>query len=141
MVASGFREGFILDWKNCEVDYLFTFHPQRHIGDELWKCSVSADPAQLDAVFAQLASRIEAIGAYQVVRSTDTIIDITPQGCSKAAAVEAVLDMLGRSFDDAAAIGDGRHRCAADPPKRPWRDPGKRQRRMPPGCTADRARL
>lgn len=107
MVASGFREGFILDWKNCEVDYLFTFHPQRHIGDELWKCSVSADPAQLDAVFAQLASRIEAIGAYQVVRSTDTIIDITPQGCSKAAAVEAVLDMLGRSFDDAAAIGDG----------------------------------
>ena len=32
---------------------------------------------------------------------------ITPQGCSKAAAVEAVLDMLGRSFDDAAAIGDG----------------------------------
>lgn len=106
MVASGFREGFILDWKNCEVDYLFTFHPQRHIGDELWKCSVSADPAQLDAVFAQLASRIEAIGAYQVVRSTDTIIDITPQGCSKAAAVEAVLDMLGRSFDDAAAIGD-----------------------------------
>ena len=42
-----------------------------------------------------------------MVRSTDTIIDITPQGCSKAAAVEAVLDMLGRSFDDAAAIGDG----------------------------------
>lgn len=107
MIASGFSEGFVLDHANCEVDYLFTFHPQRHIGDELWKCSVSADSAQLDAVFAQLASRIEAIGAYQVVRSTDTIIDITPQGCSKAAAVEAVLDMLGRSFDDAAAIGDG----------------------------------
>ena len=45
-----------------------------------------------------------------VTSSGDTYVYaaiITPQGCSKAAAVEAVLDMLGRSFDDAAAIGDG----------------------------------
>ena len=44
-----------------------------------------------------------------VTSSGDTYVYaaiITPQGCSKAAAVEAVLDMLGRSFDDAAAIGD-----------------------------------
>ncbi|HJC37090.1 MAG TPA: HAD family hydrolase [Candidatus Merdibacter merdavium] len=107
MIASGFSEGFVLDHANCEVDYLLTYHPRRHLNEAVWKCSVSASSEHLDEIADVLSRRIKEIGAYQVIRSTDTVIDITPQGCSKDAAVEAVLRLCGRSYDSAAAIGDG----------------------------------
>ena len=106
MIASGFSEGFVLDHANCEVDYLLTYHPRRHLNEAVWKCSVSAS-SEHDEIADVLSRRIKEIGAYQVIRSTDTVIDITPQGCSKDAAVEAVLRLCGRSYDSAAAIGDG----------------------------------
>lgn len=107
MVASGYGEGFALDRYNCGVDYLLCDTPQRYVKEEIWKCSACGEKALVDQVFDRFRSEVEQLYPYRVVRSTDTFIDVIDRDCDKAGAVRELFDQIGRTMENAAAIGDG----------------------------------
>lgn len=107
MIASAFSHGFSLDYKNCNIDYLITQHPEKHIHREVIKCSASGKIDDLDCAFPILKGKIEATFPYTVVRSTPYIIDIVNSQCGKANALSQLFTLISLSFDHVAAIGDG----------------------------------
>lgn len=107
MIASGYSEGFYLDHKNCEIDYLITDRPSIYVKDEIWKCAASQKKEVLDTAFIPFQQEVNGRYPYQLVRSTDTIIDIVKEKCTKENGLQELFALTGQSFATAAAIGDG----------------------------------
>lgn len=107
MIASGFSEGFFLDHQSCDVDYLITLHPQAHLQAPITKCTVSQSKEILDTTFAMLQQQIEQQTDCCIVRSTDTVIDVTRKNWGKAEGLHALANICDFSFAYSAAIGDG----------------------------------
>lgn len=118
MVANEFSKGFFLDRHNCQVDYLLTNKPQLYVKDAIWKCSISQEKEKIDAVFDLFKKEAEVRFPYHIVRSTDTVVDIVKQGCTKENGLRELFALTGMTFQDAVAIGDGNSdaemiRCSA----------------------------
>lgn len=107
MIASGFSKGFLLDHKNCDLDYMITVHPKRYMNDAIMKCSVSKNEDKIAELYPLLKAHIERQYPYAVTYSTANILDITAKDCSKANALQQLVEMNRMKWEETAAIGDG----------------------------------
>lgn len=107
MIASDFSKGFVLDHKNCDLDYIVSDHPQRYMKDAIMKCSVSKNEDKIAELYPILKAHIEQQYPYAVTYSTANILDISAKDCSKANALQQLAEMNLMKWEETAAIGDG----------------------------------
>lgn len=104
-VASGMSDGFILDQKNCEVQYVIKDTVE--IKGDVHKCSASGTVEEVTQAYPALKEEIEALFPVQVNHNAPSMIDIIHNESNKAKTVEDVLTLLHSSWKDVSAIGDG----------------------------------
>lgn len=108
MVVKDMTLGYQLDRNNCEVDYVLTKDPKKYLKDTIYKCCISETKEKLDSCFEQIKQEIEDKCDLNVVRSTDTMVDIIERNVTKEAAVSRLLEYLSIDWKETSAIGDTR---------------------------------
>ena len=106
-VCNRMNEGFSLDQKNCEVDYIITEDPQRYCHDEIVKCAVSQTEEKLVEASDSFCQEVQAHTQLAVIKSTPLLYDIIQKGVSKHKTLEEVMQRHGWTWDQVTAIGDG----------------------------------
>lgn len=108
MLAQAMPLGYQLDRNNCKVDYILTDTPEKYLETPIYKCCASNSSEKLDSVFPMLKEEIESSLDLNVIRSTDTMVDIIEKNISKEATVSRLLKHLQIDWQDTSAIGDTR---------------------------------
>lgn len=106
-VCNRMEEGFQLDQKNCDVDYIITNHFEKYMKDDIVKCAFAASEAKLVKSMSEIEDEIKKRTDFTVIKSTPLLYDIINQQESKYRAVEILLNLLGADWNDVTAIGDG----------------------------------
>lgn len=106
MIASAFSKGFALDHSNCDLDYLVTNYPRKHMSDPIMKCSLSRNEAVIAAVYPKIKAYVEQHYPYALYYSTANIIDILAKECGKETALQELVDQHILRWETTAAIGD-----------------------------------
>lgn len=86
---------------------MITDRPSIYVKDEIWKYNASQKKEILDTTFLHFQQEVNEKYPYQIVRSTDTIIDIVKENCSKENGLQELFALTGQSLASTAAIGDG----------------------------------
>lgn len=106
-VANNLCAPFDLDRHNCHVDYLISYDMKKYLKLNVNKCCFACEKEKMDREFSQYKKDLEKECFVKVVHSTSTMIDIVPRNCEKVSTVDRLLKILGISWNEVSAIGDG----------------------------------
>lgn len=107
MLCEDFVIGYQLDRNNCEVDYMVTRRPEYYIHQPIWKCCISETADKVQRSFEKVKQEIENTCHVKVIQSTPTLIDIVPKEADKVVALDRLLNMIGKTWEETTYIGDG----------------------------------
>lgn len=107
VVSNYETEGYFLDNKNCNIDYIYTDNPENFIKEPIFKCTMSEIKEYLDIIFDGFSREIKNKCGLRVIRSTPTYIDIIVDGVDKFTTNDWLLKEIGIEWKDVSAIGDG----------------------------------
>lgn len=106
-VCNRMSEGFSLDQKNCEVDYIITENPEKYCQNEIVKCAVSQTEEKLVELSDRFCREVNEHTHMEVIKSTPLLYDMIQKGVSKHKTLEELMKRHGWTWNQVTAIGDG----------------------------------